>query len=138
METNKDQNIEKLVDKLMQHDSLEQPSLDFTSNVMQRIEAEAKSKVTVYKPLIAKPVWYAIAAAMVVLVGFLYSSSTVGSESSWLPEVNYDALFENKLTNTLSAFKFSSTTMYAFLFFAVMLCVQIPVLKRYLNHRLDY
>ena len=137
MKDNKDQNLEKLVDKLMHHDGLEQPSNDFTSQVMQHIESLEKSKATVYKPLIPKPVWYAIAIGMVVLVGFLYSSSTVDSQSSWLPQVNYDALFHNGMTNIVSAFKFSTTTMYVLGLFAIMLCIQIPLLKNYMDRRLS-
>ena len=136
MKDNKDQNLEKLVDKLMQHDTLEQPSNDFTSQVMQHIDALEKSKATVYKPLIPKPIWYAITIGMVVLVGFLYPGSAVDSQSSWLPEVNYDALVHNGMTHILSAFKFSTTTMYVLILFAVMICIQIPLLKSYMDRRL--
>ena len=120
----------------MQHDTLEQPSNDFTSQVMQHIDALEKSKATVYKPLIPKSVWYAIAIGMVVLVGFLYSGSAADSQSSWLPQVNYDALVHNGMTRILSAFKFSTTTMYVLLLFAVMICIQIPLLKSYMDRQL--
>lgn len=137
MKDNRDQNLEKLVDKFMKHDTLEQPSNDFTSQVMQHIESLEKSKATVYEPLIPKAVWYAIAVGMVVLIGFLYSGTVVDSQSSWLPNVNYDALLHNAMTSILSSYKFSSTTMYALVLLAIMLCIQIPLLKSYMDRRLS-
>ncbi|NND10995.1 MAG: hypothetical protein HKN96_07280, partial [Flavobacteriaceae bacterium] len=38
--------IEKLADRLMKESSLESPSMDFTSQVMAKVDALAKSDVT--------------------------------------------------------------------------------------------
>ena len=46
--------IDAFVDKLMANDTLEQPTLDFTDNVMSKVESISNSIATVYKPLIPK------------------------------------------------------------------------------------
>ena len=131
-----DKNLEKLVDNLMKYDRLQKPSQDFTSSVMEHIESLKTSKTTiVYKPLISKPAWAVIGVCVLVIAGFaVFGTST--SQSTWLPQVNYDALVHNNLTNTLSGFKFSSTTMYAVVLLALMLCIQVPLLKNYMDRQL--
>ena len=64
--------IEMIIDKLMSFDSLEQPALDFTDNVMSKVVAMSNSTATVYKPLITKQVWFVILSSFLVLVVYVY------------------------------------------------------------------
>lgn len=137
METNKDQNIEQLVNKIMQHDRLETPSSDFTRHVMQHLEAVERSKATVYKPLISKPVWALIGFGVLGLIGFAIFGNSP-AENTWMPEWNLNTLYDNSFTNTLSKIKFSSVTMYGVVFFALMLGIQIPLLKRQHDKKWDF
>lgn len=130
MKDPKDKELEKLVDKMMQYEMLKTPSQDFTANIMKQIETLQEKKTTVYKPLISKPVWAVLAVCFTGLFLFLVFGNT-SQESTWMPVVNTDVLYNNQLTKALSGIKFSSITMYACLFFALMLGVQIPLLKRY-------
>ena len=126
-----DKNIEKLVENMMKLESVQKPSHDFTSSVMQQIEALEQSKVTIYKPLISKPVWYAIGFGMVALIGFLlFGNTTV--ENTWLPEMNYN------LSYKFPEIEFSSTMMYAMVFLVLMLGIQIPLLKNYFDKRFEF
>jgi len=127
--TEDNKQIERLVDKMMKHDSLQKPSSDFTANIMAQVEALGTSKSIAYKPLISKPVWVLIGLGVLAIVGYAMTGTTT-TENTWMPEWNLDSLYSNSLTNTLSKLKFSSITMYAVVFFALMLGIQIPLLKR--------
>ena len=131
-----DKRIEDLVNKLMEADALEQPSFDFTDNVMAKVEALSESSITTYKPLIPKPVLWFIAASFVLFVGYVLfkqpadSSSTSLSERYNLPELSFN-LFDGMSD-------FSSILMYATVLLAIMVSIQIPLLKQYFNNRLSY
>lgn len=123
--------IEKLVDKVMKSSTLETPSFDFTAKVMSHVIADSKSGVTVYKPLISKSAWVVLlVVATVLIVISVYTNDT--SSLGW-----FDKLDLSKVPNLFSGLKLSQTTMYALLMFAVMLCIQVPLLKHYFNKRFE-
>lgn len=130
-----DKRIEDLVNKLMEADALEQPSFDFTDKVMAKVEALSDSSITTYKPLIPKPVLWTIAAGFLVLVGYVMFGSPSNTESL-SEKYNIAQDYQNLLEGI--SFDFSSTLMYSILFLAIMLSVQIPLLKHYVNNRLSY
>lgn len=130
-----DKRIEDLVNKLMKADALETPSLDFTETVMSKVEALSNSKVTVYKPLIPKYIWWLMASGFIALVAYVLfkqpSDTASLSERYNIPDVPLNIL------EGLS-FEFSSTLMYAMVLLAIMVSIQIPLLKQYFNNRLSY
>ncbi len=131
-----DKRIEEIVEKLMSADSLEKAPEDFTFNVMSKIEALSKSSSTIeYKPLIPKYIWWILSAGFVVLIAkiILGKSKTDTSivERYNLPEVSFNYL-ENLSVD------FSNTLLYASIFLAVMVCIQIPLFKQYFDNRLSY
>lgn len=130
-----DKRIEDLVNKLMEADALEQPLFDFTDKVMAQVEALSDSSITTYKPLIPKSVFYAIAAGFLVLVGYVLFNGSSSSES--LTEKYNIAQDYQNIFQSIS-FDFSSTLMYSILFLAVMVSVQIPLLKHYVNNKLSF
>lgn len=130
-----DKRIEDLVNKLMEADALEQPSFDFTDKVMAQVETLSDSSITTYKPLIPKSVFYAITAGFLVLVGYVLFNGSSSSES--LTEKYNIAQDYQNLFQSIS-FDFSSTLMYSILFLAVMVSIQIPLLKHYVNNRLSF
>lgn len=130
-----DKRIEDLVNKLMEADALEQPSFNFTDKVMAQVEALSDSSITTYKPLIPKSVFYAIAAGFLVLVGYVLFNGSSSSESL-TEKYNIAQDYQNILQGI--SFDFSSTLMYSILFLAIMVSVQIPLLKHYVNNRLSF
>lgn len=130
-----DKRIEDLVNKLMTADSLEQAPLDFKDKVMAKVDALSNSTATVYKPLIPKYILWLIGTGFIAIIGYLIFKQPTGnstlSERLNLPEISFNPL------EGLS-FEFSNTLMYAMVLFAVMLSVQIPILKQYFNNRLSY
>lgn len=131
-----DNQIEKLIERSMKTQSLESPSSNFTSMVMNQVHALNKSRVTIYKPLISKPMWFALFVVALAIV--LYIIFGAGNfESGWLNTLDLSLITDNKLSNALSGFKVSKTVMYSVVLFGIMLFIQVPILKNYFNKRLE-
>ncbi|MGM5470723.1 hypothetical protein ACS386_10655 [Flavobacteriaceae bacterium LMO-SS05] len=126
-----DKHIEKFVDKVMQSSTLEAPSFDFTAKVMSQVTATSISTVTVYKPLISKPVWgMLILLALGVVTFSVFSKDT--TSFGWLDQLDF-----SRVSNLFSGIKMSQTAMYSLFMFALMFFIQIPLLKHYFNKRFD-
>jgi len=125
--TNKD--LEKFVDKVMKSSTLETPSFDFTAKVMSQVTADSKSPVTIYKPLISKTTWgiLLLLTAGIVIYSFLSKDTTT---LGW-----FDKLDFSKVPDVFSRIQISNTVMYSLLMFAIMLFIQVPLLKHYFNKR---
>ena len=138
MKENADKYLDDLSRKVIGKSSVESTSVDFTANVMSQIKALSGSKVTTYVPLISKQIWTLIGFGFIAIVVYavFFASS---SNSSWLNTWNLDTFqsLDLGLNNPLASFDVSQVTMYAIVFLALMLCVQIPVLKYYFNKRMD-
>jgi hypothetical protein len=136
MKEKKNKELDKLVEDVMKHSALETPSFHFTSNVMQQLTADSNSTAIVYKPLISKTGWIVLSlSVLAVMIYILFSGDT--QSSGWFDAIDFSLLSNIKIPNLFSGIKFSHTTLYAFLFFGIMVCVQIPLLKSYFNKRLN-
>ena len=122
-----DKEVEQFIEKIMKETSLETPSFDFTSKIMAQVAVAEKSKVTVYKPLISKPVWYSISGIILALIAYSFFSGTTESE--------FD--FNFKMPDLMPNIQFSDATSYAVLIVAMMLLIQIPILKNYFDKRFE-
>ncbi|WP_299103290.1 hypothetical protein [uncultured Winogradskyella sp.] len=127
--------IEEFIDKIMSEDVLEQPSLDFTTNVMSQVEAISNSDATVYKPLISKPVWFIILGSFMALIGYVILGNAE-TTASWTDRLELSEIPINLFENI--SFEFSSTFMYAVVFLAVMVSIQVPILKFYFQKRITF
>jgi hypothetical protein len=127
--------IEAFIDKLMAANGLEQPALDFTDKIMSKVEAISNSSTMVYKPLISKSVWFIIMGSFIALVGYIYLKEPLTS-SGWLDRFNLSNISINPLQNV--TFEFSTTVMYAFVLLAIMVSIQVPLLKYYFNKRMTF
>ncbi|TCK66779.1 hypothetical protein DFQ05_2053 [Winogradskyella wandonensis] len=132
MEPN-DKELEFFVDQLMANDALEKPSSDFTNQVLEQLNV--KSEATVYKPLISKWVWYIIGFALVSLV--IYAFLDKSESTSRLSELlNLSQISFNPLKDF--DFNVSQTLIYAAIAFTLMIGLQIPILKTYVDKRLQF
>ena len=127
--------IEGLVNKLMSANSLEKAPLDFTDKVMTRVEALSDSKSIVYKPLIPKYIWWLIAASFIGSLSYFLFIQPTGN-SSFAEKFNLPELSLNPIENL--SLEMSNTMMYAIVLFAIMFCIQVPILKQYLNKRMQF
>ena len=132
MQKNDHKQLKDLIDKTMQNTSLETPSLNFTHQVMHKLNGLEASKITTYKPLISKMGWAGIIVGIIGIFLFLVLGNT--TENSSL----YEALVLRLSTeNLFSGFAFSGSLKYAIILFAIMLFIQVPILKHYFNGRLE-
>lgn len=126
--------VEKLVDKMMKSSALESPSVDFTSQILSKIERLQQSKATIYQPLISKKIWVLIISGCIALVVYSFFS-TSSESSSWLSTVDYSKLPNFNISERLSTITFSKTMMYALVLLSLMVFIQIPLLKNYFDKR---
>lgn len=137
MKEHTEQHLDKLAKKVMQNSSLESPSLEFTANIMARVEAPLISHITEYKPLISKKIWAVI--SVLVIGGLSYSIFGSGLEGIyWFDKVDLSIISNNKVTQAISGIKISKTLMYAVGLCGLVFFIQIPMMKHYLDKRLDY
>ena len=127
--------LDAMLERLMRDEALESPSVNFTDKVMDKVYGIESSTVTVYKPLISKRVWLLIALSFVVLVAFVMLNNG-STDSQWLSSLELPrpefTLFDN------INFQLSETFKYAVLFLAVMIGVQMTVIKSYFGRRFTY
>lgn len=130
----KDKNLEKLIDQLMEEVSLESPSVDFTVKVLEEVEQVATSKIK-YKSLIPKKVMVFVLAGLALLLWFTVSwNGNLGEDGSLLASYLNDAGVW--ATELLSRFSFSRTFGYSIAAIGAMVCFQSLLLKRYFANRL--
>jgi hypothetical protein len=123
-----DKNIEKLIGEVMKENTLEFPSIDFTSKVMSHIVVAEKSKIKNYKPLISTPVWIVILGSLVSLILYTaFYNKPNDSEIAHSYVVNF--------SNILSELHFSKNIIYAILIVPLMVLIQIPFLKNYYDKK---
>jgi len=105
---------------------------------MAEIEAST-SKVTTYKPLISKKMWFVIAISIIGLITYFSLGNSIKS-SGRFNTIDLSMLSDNKVSETLSSFTFniSNTVMYAIAFFGLAFLVQITLIKRHHNKQLKY
>jgi hypothetical protein len=114
----------------------ETPSLDFTSNLMKKIEELQPLKSTItYKPLISKKGWFIVFLAIVavVLVPFKQRKEPLFS----LPEMNFSFLEKLNFDGLLENSSVSSTTLYLALTFSVFVCIQLFYLKGHFEKQIN-
>ena len=136
MNENADKHLDDLSRKVIGKSAIEHTSLDFTQTVMSQIKALQPSKVTTYVPLISKRMWLVMGIGMVAVLVFI-TFNTSGQESGWLSKIGFDSITNYEFKNPLASLELSQTVIYALFFFAIMLCIQIPLLKGYFDKRFE-
>jgi len=137
MKEHTEQHLDKLAKKVMQSSSLESPSLDFTANIMAKVEDLAISHITVYKPLISKRSWLLI--SILVIGSLSYGVFGSGLEGlGWFDTIDFSIITNNKVTEAISGITFSKTLMYAVGLCGLLFFVQIPMMKHFFDKRLEY
>ena len=134
MENKEDQNIEKLVERMLMNSGIESPSPDFTHNVMSGIYAAQKSRKVIYKPIFSKRTWFIIFTGIIGI--FIYSFFNSNPQAP-LFEVNFSWFRFSQLEKFLPNFRISFLTAYVILLAAIAVMVQIFFLKKYFDKQLE-
>lgn len=135
MKESEDKIIEKLIDKVMKQSTLETPSVDFTSIIMGKVDVIKANASTTYEPLISKRIWFAIFGVFLVFVVYVIWIGKLEG-SGWFGSMDFNILSANKFSEIFNGIRLSNTTSVSILMFAVMLLVQIPLLKYYFSKRI--
>lgn len=136
MKDHTEQHLDSLAKKAMKSTSLQSPSVNFTTNIMKQIEHETIGESIIYKPLISKKGWIGIIAVLIGVSVYLMLGNVEGG--SWLETVDYSVISNNKVADVLSNIKFSKIVTYAIGFFGLVFFIQIPLMKHYMNKRLEF
>ena len=137
MKENVDKHLDDLAKKIIREGSVESPSFNFTNTVISQIKELNKSRTTVYKPLVSKKTWILISIGFLAAIVYILFFGNQTESTTWLSGINFSMLSNNNVLNTLSSFKISKTFMYAIVFFGLMICIQILVLKNHLDKRFE-
>mgnify|MGYP003110742126 FL=1 len=132
MDELEDKKLEAFVDKLMEGAPLETPSVDFTQNVMHKLEAETQKKVFQYQPIVSGKVLSVAFIAFVALLILIGSQLGVDSGQGWFKNVQTENWFHPDWS-WMEGYTSSKVTVYAFLFLGLMFFVQVPWLKSQMN-----
>lgn len=130
-----DKKLEAFVDKVMSNDALETPSSDFTNALLNKLDIETKT--IAYKPLIPKWVWFIIAAAISLIVFYALFNHEASDSSSKLYEFLSLSQIEFRPFQNVD-FSYSKTLIYSMVVFSIMIGLQVPLLKSYINNRLNF
>lgn len=136
MKEHTEQHLDNLAKKTIKSSGIKSPSIDFTANVMKKIEHVSIGETVKYKPLITKYGWFAIIAILTGVSIYVMFNNT--GSSPIIDAVDYSVISNNKVTNILSGITFSKTLMYAIGFFGLVFFIQIPLMKHYLNKQLNF
>jgi hypothetical protein len=135
MKEKEDKSIEQYVQTVIKETPLVSPSPDFTAKVMAGVFAFDKSKATVYKPLISKKGWFLIFGGIIAtLVYFLINERAPVSDQPWW--LGFGVKDFSKTFFNSHLFQFSRTTMNVIILSALLIIIQITLLKKYLDKRL--
>ncbi|WP_298556685.1 hypothetical protein [uncultured Algibacter sp.] len=136
MEEKETKYLDSLSRKVIEEASVESPSFNFTNAVMSKVNALQESKATVYKPLISKTSWILISLGAIALVLYVLFFGSNEASSNWVKSIDFGALSNINL-NIIPSVSLSKTFTYAVLFFGLMICIQIPLLKNHFDKRFD-
>ncbi|NOR29274.1 MAG: hypothetical protein GQ540_12170 [Lutibacter sp.] len=140
-----DKNIENFTKYIINEAAIESPSSDFLNKVMDSVKIESELSLSKkYQPLISKKVWVLIAVAFITLSIFLLTGSTENydliskvdfSLLDKLPSINiFDTISS---VNIFKNIHFSNTFTFSFIFFSILVFVQLFVIKNYINKEIS-
>ncbi|PHS52541.1 MAG: hypothetical protein COB01_06900 [Lutibacter sp.] len=126
-----DKNIEDFTKFMMKEATVEMPSENFVTKVMNTIQVESIPALKENKPLITVAGWVIISLFFVtictlVLFGTYESPSLIS---------NLDWSFMNELPSLsiIDRIHFSSTFNFSFILFSILVILQLVVIKNYVN-----
>lgn len=112
----------------------ESPSVDFTSNLMNLIQKENSA---IYKatPLISTKIWIALVGVLAASILFV----SRGTSLSWvkMPNLNFDFFSKIQIPNLFEGIAVSNTMLYSFFFLALMVFIQVYLLKNHYTKKLE-
>lgn len=136
MDPHTEQPLNDLGKRVFKDTPLDTPSVDFTTQLMAKLETVSQSSSIVYKPLISKWGWMCI--ILILSAVSIYLSLSGSKDTLLFNTIDYSSFTTHKLSEWFSGIEISQTVIYAIGFFGLIWCIQIPMMKHILNKKLDY
>ena len=128
--------IDAFAKKYVNEIPAESPSIDFTSNLMDKInEFQAVKEKITYKPLISKKGWFCILATVITAV--LISVKSSKDELFTLPEMNFSFIEKINFSGLFENIQVSNSTLYLAITFSALVFIQIFYLKGVFEKRIN-
>ncbi len=132
MDKHEEKKLEEFVDRLMADAPLESPSVDFTKNLMLRIEAQSQKEAFQYKPIMSRSVLVGLFLAFSVLMVYVISQYGLGDGTGWFDKITWEPNFK-PFWGWLENYTSSKVLVYAVLLFGFLFFVQVPWLKKHMD-----
>ncbi|WP_455169202.1 hypothetical protein, partial [Aegicerativicinus sediminis] len=134
MESNKNENIDKLLRSLIKDQTLEVPSADFKMKLLQKIEKHNKINSIESQPLISmKTIVISIAISIIAIIYYLVKGNPAGTD--WWGLDNPILQFELPSFNIFPNFQSGYIFIYAFVVLAIMFYIQVYYLSARYNNQ---
>jgi uncharacterized integral membrane protein len=127
--------LDTLAAKIVKKQTLDVPSLDFTSKVMYKIRLVNSKSSTAYVPLISRKTWGIIGFGLFCVVLFPFLMQDSGKVGVWYFNFKWPQLQLPNILDRLPVILISDTLVYGILAFTLFLYVQILFLKKYFDDR---
>jgi len=130
MKDDKEKKLDAFIKQLVQEVALEEPSTDFTKNVLSKIdEVSQTTQITSYTPLISRTAWYVLALGTISLLTLAVFGNI--EFDFFLINSNFLAkLSDSGSLLNLPNISFSNVVVYAALALGFFVYVQIYLLKK--------
>jgi hypothetical protein len=127
-----EKNIEEFTKYIMKEANVEKPSADFLNKVMDSVKMESELSLSkVYRPLISKSAWAAIAVAFVALCIFILTGAS--QDSLLIPTIHFAIFDKIPSINLFERIQLSETFTFSFVLFSILAILQLVVIKNYFN-----
>lgn len=132
MEENKE--LEDFIRKSVKEVGLEKTSVDFTENVLSKIDLESRENVLEHKPLFSKTVWFVVLSAVALIFGYaIFGGSS--SESTWLAAVQLNKLTSFNLSLNIPKFSLPTAFIYGSVAIALSVWIQVLIVRQRINKK---
>lgn len=126
----KEKDLERLMDKIFDVDQLEAPSSDFTSAVLEKVEAHTKERLS-YTPLLPKWVFVLLLLLVIAFTVYVLGNTHSGNMGlRYLDSLNFSLSW---LSDGYSKLNFSRILGYTILPLGVLICIQASLLSKFMN-----
>ena len=128
--------LDAFAKKYIKEVEVETPSIDFTNTIMQSILKVENTTLYKATPLISKKAWFVVLGTLLALLFIPFKSSE--STESILDKVGYSYLPNLEMPSLLGdvSLSVSTTTIYSFVFLAILVLVQVHFLKSHFTNKL--
>lgn len=128
--------LDAFAKKYIQDIEVETPSIDFTNAIMQNILKTENKALYKAKPLITKKGWFVVLGTLLALLFFPFKSSE--RTESVLDKVGYSYVPNIEMPSFFAdvSLSVSTTTIYSFVFLAILILVQVHFLKNHFASKL--